>query len=143
MCRINPDRCMWKMTCWMQMWFLIRIMQFIIPTGINWHPVPAPLSTPLIAEYNTILTQYVPIVFLQRTITRFYNFPFHLEWQQTGRIFHNEKVNNLCSKWHIIKMIKWRIMRWTGHVACIEETRNTYTILIRKPEGKLGRSRRI
>jgi hypothetical protein len=35
-------------------------------------------------------------------------------------------------------------MRWAGHVACREEKRNIYRILVKKPEGKrpLGRSRR-
>jgi hypothetical protein len=44
----------------------------------------------------------------------------------------------------IITMIKSRRMRCTGHVARIGEKRNTYRILVGKPEGKrpLGRSRR-
>jgi hypothetical protein len=35
-------------------------------------------------------------------------------------------------------------MRWAGHVACMEEKRNAYRILVGKPEGKrpLGRPRR-
>jgi hypothetical protein len=41
-------------------------------------------------------------------------------------------------------MIKWRRMRWAGHVARMGETRNVYRILVGKPEGKrpLGRPRR-
>jgi hypothetical protein len=41
-------------------------------------------------------------------------------------------------------MIKSRRMRWEGHVARMEEKRNTYRILVGKPEGKrpLGRPRR-
>jgi hypothetical protein len=27
-------------------------------------------------------------------------------------------------------------MRWVGHIACIGEIRNTYKILVRRPEGK-------
>jgi hypothetical protein len=40
-------------------------------------------------------------------------------------------------------MIKPRRMRWAGHVARMGETRNAYTILVGKPEGKrpLGRPR--
>jgi hypothetical protein len=40
-------------------------------------------------------------------------------------------------------MIKSRRMRWAGHVARMEETRNAYRILVGKPEGKrpLGRPR--
>jgi hypothetical protein len=41
-------------------------------------------------------------------------------------------------------MIKSRRMRWVGHVAQMGKTRNTYRILVGKPEGKraLGRPRR-
>jgi hypothetical protein len=40
-------------------------------------------------------------------------------------------------------MIKSRWMRWVGHVAGIGEKRNTYRILVGKPEDKtpLGRPR--
>jgi hypothetical protein len=42
------------------------------------------------------------------------------------------------------KIIKLRRMRWVGHVARIGEKRNTYRLLVGKPEGKrlLGRPRR-
>jgi hypothetical protein len=33
-------------------------------------------------------------------------------------------------------VIKSRRMWWAGHVAYMEEMRNTYKILVRKPEGK-------
>jgi hypothetical protein len=33
-------------------------------------------------------------------------------------------------------MIKSRKMRWAGHVACMEEKRNKYIVLVGKPEGK-------
>jgi hypothetical protein len=38
-------------------------------------------------------------------------------------------------------MTKSRRMRWARHVACIEEKRNAYRVLVRKPEGMrpLGR----
>jgi hypothetical protein len=41
-------------------------------------------------------------------------------------------------------MIKSRRMRWAGHVARMGERRNTYRILVEKPEGRrpLGRQRR-
>jgi hypothetical protein len=41
-------------------------------------------------------------------------------------------------------MIKSRRMKWAGHVTRMGENRNTYRILIVKPEGKrpLGRPRR-
>jgi hypothetical protein len=44
----------------------------------------------------------------------------------------------------IIRIIKSRRIRWAGHIAQMREKRNTYRILVGKPEGKspLGRSRR-
>jgi len=39
--------------------------------------------------------------------------------------------------------MKLRRMRWAGHVACTEERRDVYRVLVGKPEGKrpLGRPR--
>jgi hypothetical protein len=41
-------------------------------------------------------------------------------------------------------MIKWRRMRWAGHVSRMGEKRNAYRLLVGKPEGRrpLGRPRR-
>jgi hypothetical protein len=52
------------------------------------------------------------------------------------RKLHNEELHNLYSSPNIIRMIKSRKMRWTGHVARMGETRNAYRILVGKPEGK-------
>jgi hypothetical protein len=50
---------------------------------------------------------------------------------------HNEEFHNsYISPNIIIKVIKSRGMKWAGHIACIGEMRNGYTILIRKLEGK-------
>jgi hypothetical protein len=60
------------------------------------------------------------------------------------RKLHNEELHNLYSSPSIIRTIKSRRMRWAGHVARMEEKRNTYRILVRKPERRrpLGRPRR-
>jgi hypothetical protein len=54
--------------------------------------------------------------------------------------FHNELRNFYCSP-SIIRVIKTRRMRWSGHVAGIGEDRNAGRILVGKLEGKrpLGR----
>jgi hypothetical protein len=59
------------------------------------------------------------------------------EWRK----LHNEELHNLYPSPNIIRMIKSRRMRWTGHVARMGETRNAYR---GKPEGKrpLGGPRR-
>ena len=39
------------------------------------------------------------------------------EWRK----LHNEEINDLYSSPNIIRVIKSRIMRWAGHVACMGE----------------------
>jgi hypothetical protein len=60
------------------------------------------------------------------------------------RKLHNEELHSSYSSPSVIRMIKSRRMRWTGHVARMGEKRNAYRILVGKPEGKrpLGRPRR-
>jgi hypothetical protein len=59
------------------------------------------------------------------------------------RKLHNEELHDLYSSPSIIKIIKSRRMRWAGHVARKGEKRNSYRLLVGKPEGKrpLGRPR--
>jgi hypothetical protein len=59
------------------------------------------------------------------------------------RKLHNEKFHDLYSSPSIIRIIKARRMRWTGHVARMGEKRNAYRLLVGKPEGRrpLGRPR--
>ena len=42
-----------------------------------------------------------------------------------------------------MRVIKWRRMGWTGHVASMGEERGVYRVLVGKPEGRkpLGRPR--
>jgi hypothetical protein len=51
---------------------------------------------------------------------------------------------DLYSSPSIIRIIKSRRMRWAGYVACMEEKRNVYRLLVGKSEGKrpLGRPQR-
>ena len=61
------------------------------------------------------------------------------EWRR----LHNEELNDLYSTPIIVRVIKWRIMIWVGHVARKGEERGVYRVLVGKPEGKrpLGRPR--
>jgi hypothetical protein len=61
------------------------------------------------------------------------------EWRR----LHNEELHDLYSSPSIIKIIKSRRMRRAGHVTRMGK-RNTYTLLVRKPEGRrpLGKPRR-
>jgi hypothetical protein len=53
------------------------------------------------------------------------------------------ELHNLFTSQNVLPVIKSRRMRWAGHVAHMEEMRNAYRILVRKPEVKklLGRHR--
>jgi hypothetical protein len=61
------------------------------------------------------------------------------EWRK----LHNEELRDMYSSRSIIRMIKYRRMRWAGHVARMGEKWNTYRLLVGKPNGKrpLGRPR--
>ena len=61
------------------------------------------------------------------------------EW---GKL-HNEELNDLYSSPNIVRVIKWRRLRWAGHVAGMQEGRGVHKVLMGKPEGKipLGRPR--
>jgi hypothetical protein len=60
------------------------------------------------------------------------------------RKLHNDELRDLYSSPIIIRIIKSRRMRWTGHAARKRDKRNAYILLVGKPEGKrpLGRPRR-
>jgi hypothetical protein len=62
------------------------------------------------------------------------------EWRK----LHNEELHDLYYSPSIIRIIKSRKMRWAGHVVRMGEKRNSYRLLVGKPEGKrpLGRPRR-
>jgi transposase len=59
------------------------------------------------------------------------------------RKLHNDELHSLYSSPNIVRVIKSRRMRWTGHVARMGEGRGVYTVLVGRPEGKrpLGRPR--
>ena len=62
------------------------------------------------------------------------------EWMR----LHNEELNDLYCSPNIVWVIKWRKMRWAGHVARMGEERGVYRVLVGKPEGRRpqGRPRR-
>ena len=62
------------------------------------------------------------------------------EWRR----LHNEALNDLYCSPNIVRVIKWRRMRWAGHVARMSEERGVYRVLVGKPEGKrpVGKPRR-
>jgi len=59
------------------------------------------------------------------------------EWRR----LHNEELNDLYCSPNIVRVIKWRRMRWAGHVARMGEERGVYRVLVGKAEGKRPLSR--
>ena len=51
------------------------------------------------------------------------------EWRK----LHNEVLNDLYSSFSIVRVIKWRRMRWEGHVARMGDSRSVYRVLVEKP----------
>ena len=62
------------------------------------------------------------------------------EWRK----LHNDELYALYSSPNIIRSPKSRRLRWAGHIARTEQSRNVYRVLVGKPEGNrpLGRPRR-
>jgi hypothetical protein len=54
------------------------------------------------------------------------------EWRR----LHNEELNDLYCSPNIVRVIKWRRMRWAGHVARVVEGKGVYRVLVGKPEGR-------
>jgi hypothetical protein len=74
-------------------------------------------------------------VFENRVLRRVFG-PKREEVTGDWRKLHSEVVHNLYCSPNIVMASKSRTERWEGHIARIGEMRNTYKILIEKPEGK-------
>jgi hypothetical protein len=74
-------------------------------------------------------------VFENRVLRRIFG-PKRDEVTGELRKLHNEELHNLYSSPDIIRQVKSRRMRWTGHVARMGEERKVYKVLVGKPEGK-------
>jgi hypothetical protein len=79
-------------------------------------------------------------VFENRVLRRIFG-PKRDEVTGEWRKLHSEELHILSSSPNIMRQIKSRRMRWTGHVARMREERSVYKVLVGNPEGKrpLGR----
>ena len=62
--------------------------------------------------------------------------PKEVEVKRKWKNLHNEELIELYSSPSIVRVIKSRRMRWTGHVARMGERRCVCKVLVEKPEGK-------
>jgi hypothetical protein len=74
-------------------------------------------------------------VFENRMLRRIFG-PKRDEVKGGWKKLYNEEFCDLYSSPSIIRIIKSRRMRWTGHVARMGEKRNTYRLMVGRPEGK-------
>jgi hypothetical protein len=72
-------------------------------------------------------------VFENRVLRRIFG-PKRDEVTGYWRRLHNEELNDLYYSPNNIRVLKWRRMRWAGHVASTENRRGAYRILV----GNLG-----
>jgi hypothetical protein len=81
-------------------------------------------------------------VFDNRVLKRIFG-PKRDEVTREWRNLHSEELHNLCWSPYIIRQIKSRRMRWTGHVARMGEQWEVYKVLVGDPDGNrpLGRPR--
>jgi hypothetical protein len=67
-------------------------------------------------------------VFSPHDFIRLVVFVSKREKDGSWRKVHNDELHNLYSSPNIVKMIKFRMMRWAGHVACMGEGRGVYRV---------------
>jgi hypothetical protein len=79
-------------------------------------------------------------VFENRVLRRLFG-PKRDEVTGEWRKLHNKELHDLYSSPSIIRIIKSRRIRWAGHLAPMGEKRNSYRLLVERPEEKrpLGR----
>jgi hypothetical protein len=71
-------------------------------------------------------------VFENRVLRKIFG-PKSDEVTEEWRKLHNEELNDLYCLPNIVRVIKSRRMRWTGHVACMGERKLEYRVLAGKP----------
>jgi hypothetical protein len=72
-------------------------------------------------------------IFEKRVLTRILG-PMRFEIIGDWRKLHNEEFHNLYSSTNIITFINSRWMRWARHVANMKNSRNSYRVLVVKPD---------
>ena len=78
----------------------------------------------------TLREEYKLRVFENRILRRI----FETESDENGewRMLHNEERRSLCRSPNIVKVVKYRRLKWAGHISRMEQVRNSLKILTGK-----------
>jgi len=79
---------------------------------------------------------YFTFVVCGNTVLRRIFGPKSGEVTEERRKLRNEDVNDMYCSPNVVRVIKSRRMRWTGHVARMGERRGIFRVLVGKHEGK-------
>jgi len=74
-------------------------------------------------------------VFENKVLRKLFRLMWHVvtgEWRK----LHNEELNGLYCAPNIVRYIKWRRLRWAGHVERVGERKGIYRFLVGKPNIK-------
>jgi len=84
-----------------------------------------------------------PRVFENRVLGRIFG-PRRDKVAGEWRRLNNGELNDLYTSHNIVRVKKWKRMKWVGNVARMGEESEVYRVLVGKPEGRrpLGRTRR-
>ena len=74
-------------------------------------------------------------MFENRVLRRVFG-PKRDEVKGEGRNLHNEELIDLYSLPNIVRVVKWKRMRWAGHVVRMGEGRGVHSVLVGNPEGE-------
>jgi hypothetical protein len=113
------------------LFFKNNVNRIRMSSAVNWPVVFCGCET----RSLTLREEHRLRVFENRVLRRIFA-PKRDEVTRGWRKLHNEELRNLFSSPTIIRIIKSRRMRLAGQVARMGEKRNTYWILVGKPEGK-------
>jgi hypothetical protein len=74
-------------------------------------------------------------VLFNRVLRRVFG-PKRDEVTRKWRKLHNEELRDRYFLPNIVRVVKWRRMRWAGHVARMGEGRGVHGAVMWRPEGK-------
>jgi len=130
----------------LQLKYLCKLARYWLQAHWGWHDSVETCRCVIICEiivHLLITEQNKPSLFETRVLRKTLRPTGDDVWGEWRRL-RNEELHDLHSSSNIFRLMKFRIMRWAGHVTNTRDRRGAYKVLVERPEGKrqLGRPRR-